>query len=272
MTVIYLDVLLCVNIYVDYLLLRTTARLTRSPLGGGRCLVTAAMGSLLSLIILAPELPAAATAGIRLGGALMICTMAFGMRPFPRLMLNTAVFFGANFLFAGAVYGVSSRLDADFIYLGNSVVYADVPLILLIAVTGGLYLIIHGIRLMADGTPREAGCYIVSIRKNGREVRLKGFPDTGNVLVDMFTGRPVIICGGEELLRLTGLDPELKDLPRGFRLLPFSTVSETGTMPVFTPDQVTIENSLTGRKKRVDAMIGLGKVSEAVFDPRLLDL
>ena len=272
MRVIYIDVLLAVNIYVDYLLLRTTAALTRSPLGGRRCLLTSALGSLLSLIILAPELGSAVTAGIRLSGALLICAMAFGVRPLSRLLLDTAVFFGANFLFAGCVYAVSSRLGADFIYMGNSVVYADIPLIVLILTTGGLYLIIRGVRLLTDGSPAQAGCYAVHIRKNGREVCLKGFPDTGNVLVDLFTGRPVIICGGEEFLRLTGLDPELKSLPRGFRLLPFSTVSESGTMPVFTPDEVTIEDLATGRKKRVDASAGLGREPLAVFDPRLLDL
>ena len=272
MKVIYIDVLLVLNIYVDYLLLRTAAGLTHSPLSGKRCLAAAVFGSLFSLVILAPPLSPLLSAGLRLTAAVSMTAAAFGLRPVSRLALNTGVFFGVNLVFAGGVYAVGQLMAPEFLYLGNCVVYADISLIVLVLTTGGLYLIIRGAAFLIGSSPRQNGCYFVTIRKNGQEVRLRGFSDTGNILVDLFTGKPVIICGGEDFRRISGLSGNTEDLPKGCRLIPCSTISGTGVIPVFKPDSIVIEDTLTGKFRSVEALAGLGNTPEAVFNPRLLEL
>ena len=269
MKVIYIDVLLVLNIYVDYLLLKTTARFTRTPLPTGRCLTASILGSFFSLMIFAPELPPLIVCLTRLTAAVIITAVSFGIRPFSRLLLNTGVFFMVNFIFAGAVYAVIHMLRPQIIFMENLVVYADISLIVLVLTTGGLYLVIKGAGMLTDSSPEMKDCYMVCVKYKGETMRLHGFPDTGNVLIDHFSGRPVIICGEKELgIKISGLD----ELPEGFRLIPFSTVSECGIMPVFRPENVTIENILSGKNKAVDAMIGVGKNPDAVFNPRLLRL
>lgn len=51
---IYLDVLIVLNIYVNYFLLRATAKFTHTPLKTIRCIISSAIGSLFSLTILLP--------------------------------------------------------------------------------------------------------------------------------------------------------------------------------------------------------------------------
>ena len=49
MKTIYLDVLLCLNLYINYFVLRATAKLLHAKLRTGRCLLAAGVGSLFSL-------------------------------------------------------------------------------------------------------------------------------------------------------------------------------------------------------------------------------
>ena len=57
MKTIYLDVLLCLNLYINYFVLRATAKLLHAKLRTGRCLLAAGVGSLFSLTILLPPMP-----------------------------------------------------------------------------------------------------------------------------------------------------------------------------------------------------------------------
>lgn len=72
---------------------------------------------------------------------------------------------------------------------------------------------------------------------------------------------------------IVGVGDILENLPKGFRLIPCSTVSDSGLIPIFRPDEVMIRNIDNGEEKKVDAMIGFGRSGgEAVFNPKLLKL
>jgi len=129
-------------------------------------------------------------------------------------------------------------------------------------------------RYLFDRVPEDAGCYTVIIRYKGRLVSIKGIADTGNALVDFFSGKPVIVCGKNKLYDVTGHDSfnlSANQLPKGFRLLPCSTITENGILPIFNPDEIVILNSKTHIKKPVEALIGFGsECSEAIFNPKIL--
>ena len=269
MQTIYIDVLLVVNIYVNFFLLRITAGLTHSPLKFGRCAAVSAYASLYSLLILAPEMDLILSAVIRLTASITIIAAAFGIRSVKRLVANTIAFYAANFILAGTVYAVSAHLSPDIVHFNNSCLYIDISLLVLILTTSGLYATVYISRIFLDKAPPGTDCYRVLIRYRNRLVELSGLADTGNSLVDMFTGSPVIVC---DKGKFTDIMPERAEkLPRGFRLIPCRTVSDTGVIPVFRPDEVLIINRESGSRKPVDALVGLGESSgTAVFNPKLL--
>ena len=269
MQTIYLDVLIVVNIYVNFFLLRITAGLTHSPLKGLRCAAVSAYASLYSLLILAPEMNVILSALIRFAASVTIIAAAFGIHSIKRLAVNTMAFYTANFMLAGTVYAVSGHILPDSVHFNNGCFYIDLSLVVLIVTTAGLYAAVWAARLFLDKAPPGIDCYRVIIRYKHRLVELSGLADTGNSLVDMFTGSPVIVCDKDEF---TDIVPEnCERLPRGFRLIPCRTVSDSGVIPVFRPDEVLIINSDNGARKAVDALIGLGKSSgTAVFNPELL--
>ena len=271
MQTIYLDVLIVLNIYVNFFLLRITACITHSPLKSGRCAAAAAYGSLFSLLILVPDMNGLLSLIIRTFAALTISAAAFGYHGRGRLALVTMTFLGTNLVLAGSVYAVYSWFAPGFMHFGNSYFYIDFSLLILVLTTSFLYAAAYTARYLLDRSPPGQGTYSVLVKYRGRVTEVKGIADTGNTLVDCFSGSPVIVCDREGL---TDILPERISLPmRGFRLLPCRTVTENGVMPVFRPDEVLILDKLTGKRRPVDVMIGLGKSSgAAVFNPKILYL
>ncbi len=270
MQTIYVDVLIVLNIYVNFFLLRITSGITHSPLKTGRCIAASLYGSFFSLIILLPELGTAAALLIKTAVAVSIVALAFGMHGRKRLIINTIAFFAANFILAGTVYGVYSLFKPEFIHFNNACFYIDFSLVILILTTAVLYAAVRFLRIWLDRTPE--GSYNVFIRKGRKFITVNGLADTGNGLVDYFSGSPVIICAVEYFSELTGGELDIEKLPRGFRLLPCSAVSGNGLIPVFRPDEIMI-SCTSGDRKPVDAVIGFGECGgKAVFNPKLLKM
>lgn len=267
MQTIYIDVLIVLNIYINYFLLRITARLTHSPLTAKRCILSAVYGSLYSLLILAPKINTFLNLLIKLFAVVTIVIIAFGFHGKKRLLVNTASFFSANFLLAGTIYAVYSWLKPEFVHFNNSYFYIDFSLLLLVVTTAVMYFAVYIAGNFLDRTPDGTDCYSVLIKYKDRVITLDGLADTGNALTDFFSGSPVIVCDKEKFSDITNGNT----LPKGFRLLPCSTISNSGFIEVFRPDEVLIKNSISGERKKVDAVIGLGENSgNAIFNPKLL--
>lgn len=267
---IYVDVLIVLNIYVNYFLLRITAALTHSPLKTKRCLAASFYGSLFSLLILVPHINSLVITLIKFAAAVTIVIAAFGRGDRRRFIANTAAFYTSNFLLAGFIYFIYTHLSPEFIHMENSFFYIDFSLVILIVSTAAFYFGVRGVRALFFAGDSEKYSYSVMIKYRDRLVKLCGLADTGNSLRDCFTGAPVIICD-TGLFMTAPYDNER--LPQGFRLIPFSTISGSSMLPIFRPDEVIITNECSGAKKSVNAMIGLGKSSgKAIFDPAILNL
>lgn len=263
MQTIYVDVLIVLNIYVNFILLKAAAKLTHSPLGTRRCIGAASVGSLFSLIILAPEL------GVILGGiyklvsAAAIVLLAFGKR---RILLNTVIFFASGYLAAGAVYAFYSFFCPQLIHFCNTFFYIDLSLIALVISTALVYFCVCAVRFFCDREP--IGSFRIFVRYGCRIAAFDGLADSGNLLVDFFTGCPVIICGKSGLGSILRTD---EPSPKGMRPLPCSTVNGSDAIMIFRPDEVVITDKSSGLRKSVDVLIGIShETDKAIFNPKIL--
>lgn len=264
MHVIYVDVLLVCSLLVDYLLLRLTARLTHSRLSFARALVAAVFGSFSSLLVLLPPMPAALSILCNLVTAVLLCLAAFGCRDVRRLFWHCLCFLGMSCMLAGMLLALS--LAGARVYFANGSWYPDISLHHLVLFTVVSYGLLTAVQRLQNRSHTADGCYQVYIRYGQHTVKLDGIADTGNSLVDFYTGKPVIICPKARLSSL--LPDELP--PRGFRPLPCATVAGEGMVLCFTPDEVVIRSE--HRRKPVDVLIGMTEheSEEAIFHPRLL--
>jgi stage II sporulation protein GA (sporulation sigma-E factor processing peptidase) len=191
-------------------------------------------------------------------------------------------FYLINFAFAGIMFAMYFIFKPAFMHTNNSFFYIDFSLLTLVVCTIISYAVICLVRFVMDKSRTDGGKYMVIIKRGGRIISLDAISDTGNELYDSFSGRSVIVCGLKKLSDLFE-DGEIADcnfdfeesfdMPKGFRLIPFSTISDCGIMPVFKPDEVIIKEENSNKIKKVDALIGINRKStEAIFNPKLLNI
>ncbi|MEA4912396.1 MAG: sigma-E processing peptidase SpoIIGA [Oscillospiraceae bacterium] len=258
-TVVYVDVLLVVNAVVNYFLLLMTAFFARENKKRLRLALAAFAGSLFSLTILLPARFAPVSLGVKLAGAAVMAAIAFGVKTPRRFLRDTAYLFIASGLLAGGVCLLAQ--NSDRIFVRNHSVYIDLSPLTLITATLVIYLLLCAVELLFR-RPRELPekCAASVETQRGR-VQVQLLPDTGNQLRDAATGRSVVV------LRRS-LAPQLLDPPslaalyafeagersaqafaelRGFALIPFSTLTQTGLLIGFA----AVRMSVTLRRREI---------------------
>ncbi|MBQ8724822.1 MAG: sigma-E processing peptidase SpoIIGA [Oscillospiraceae bacterium] len=268
MRTIYIDVLLILNLYVNWLILRGTARLTHTRLTGLRCIAASAAGSLTSLTIMLPELHPVLTLIIKLFTAAVPVAAAFGLSRQKTFWRCLAVFFSISFVFAGLCLALCTLSGTNLLIWSSSCIYVHFSLTSLILCTALSYLLLRIFSYVKMKYFHSDEVYEIIVRIGIHTAIAEGLADTGNSLTDCFTGLPVIICGKNILSSL----PEISDpyKLRGYKLIPYATVSGEGLLPVFHPDEVIIRSRSTGRIRSADVLIGItDEQNTAIFNPNL---
>ena len=272
--VVYADVLVILNLYINYFIIRSTALFLRRPLSAKRCVLAALIGGLGALVILLPEMPFIVIAAEKAALGALIVLVAFGRQKPAEFAVCALFFLAVSFLFAGVMLALWTFAAPYNMVYGNGVCTFDIPLFAIAAFTAAAYCAVRLIRLLSDKRSRRAGTAPVTIRVNEKTATLRGLADTGNSLRDIFSGKPVIICDADKLSDIAPrwvfdyFDGKLEDTADGIRLIPCRTVTARALMPVFRADSVTIG------EKPADAVIGVSKNSlgddvDCIFDPKI---
>lgn len=272
--VVYADVLIILNMYINYFLIRSTALFLKRDITARRCVLAAFIGGLGALVILLPELPFFVIAAEKIIlGALIVLT-AFGRQKPVDFLVCTLFFLVVSFGFAGIMMALWTFAAPYNMVFFNGVCSFDIPLFAIAAFTAAAYCLVRLIRLLSDRRIRCVTPRTVRIVKDGAEISLRGLSDTGNSLCDVFSGKPVIICDSD---KIAGIAPQCVldyfngNAAEGLRLIPCKTVIAESLLPVFRADSVTIDG------KPADAVIGVSKNSlgediDCIFDPKIISL
>lgn len=270
---VYADVLVIVNLYVDFFLLRCVRAFLRLHTGNGRLVLGALAGALGALTGL---LPLPSWAGPLAGGlcALGAAAAAFapvGRRLFLKCWLCMWTF---SFLLAGFLLFVLQFAPPGYLALVGGAVYIDLSLPVLFLSTCGAYLVFWALRRFFPQEASGPGPQRLTVTYRGRRVQVFAKADTGNALREPFSGLPVVVCRTKALGDM--VPPAVGEYLRtggagepGLRLVPFSTLGGSGLLPAFQPDRVEVEK--TGRTLECyigvcDRALSAGEY-DAVFNP-----
>lgn len=274
---IYADILIITNIYVDFLLIKSAAAITHSPLKAGRGILAAVVGSLFSLAIFLPKSLSFFLVPIKIISSALIVFIAFGFENMGNFFRKMVFFYLCAFIFGGLGTGLAYLTGGRFITARNGVIYADFSMPALVITSIAAYVCIGLYKRLSDyGT---VGSYTVIVSDCGRTASFKAVADTGNILRDSFTGKYVIVCPKDVLLTLYDTVPDCKSVMGGkgslgkrWRIIPYSTISSTGIMAIICPRDVCLKNDETGQIFRADVFLGAAEndCAEAVFNPKIL--
>ena len=247
--VVYADVLVLTNFYIDYLLLLATEKLCRVRVRFRRRLLGAAVSALFSLAVFLPVAAPVLSLAVKVVAACTTVLVAYGRARvwvFARRML---CFLAVTYGFAGVVLAVQLWLGPEGVLVVHGSVYWDVSPLLLLSATTACYLALWGYRrfFRRSASGEVALCLVVS--HGGRKESLCALYDTGNRLFEPLSGDPVLVIdrdfatrllGGEAADRLLRCEVDAAVCP-GFRLVPYQAVGGRGVLPAFRPDRVTRE-------------------------------
>ncbi len=235
MQVVYVDVLLGLNLFINYFLLLAVGKFLRLPVKRLRLLAGAGAGAVYALTILLPPLPAILALLCRLAASAVIVLLAFPVRT-PKLLLRTAAaFYLVSFAFAGFLLAFWYLTSAPGLLIRDSVVYFNVsPLVFLVASMLAYGAVRLFQRLTGREEPKALLCRVTVTRAGSRAV-FTARVDTGNSLTEPFSGAPVIVAEREAVAALIPGEEE------GCRLVPFHTVSGSGLLRAFRPESLVIE-------------------------------
>lgn len=260
---VYVDVLFAVNLAINYLLLLSTARFCGVYVRRRRIAAGAAFGALCAvpLYFASPGVPLSLLIKLCLCAA--VTAVVFGKQGrgvFLRLCLSFTVI---SFVFAGGTAALAWIGGTGGVSVSGGVPYFRISLGMLAAAAVLAYAIL-ALTGSARGSARQKSADIV-IRMGGRSVRLRALSDSGNMLREPISGKPVIVVPAAAAASLfTGAEAQilaeagaadvfdaysrLTAAHAGrFRLAPYKTAGGSGMMIVLRPDAVTVDGRRTDK-------------------------
>lgn len=268
MPVIYLDVLLALNLFIDFLLLSAAARILRIPGRTGRRVLGALLGAACACLVFLPPLPAPLTWLIKLGSAALIVRVAFPWHGPAAFAKQAGVFVLLSAVFGGVAYALWFFAAPEGFYVVNGVVYYNVSPLMLTALTVVSYAAVSVWDRITRKSAPAGHEYRLLIEGDAGSVVVRALYDSGNGLREPFSGKPVAVVQRSALL--PALSPAMAQalssaltrcavpamagtaaagdaagtpLPP-VRLVPYRTVGGDGLLPAFCPKRLTLTSLL----------------------------
>ncbi len=190
MQTLYVDVLFFINFFMDGLSLYLTGSIMHFPHRSIRIAISAAVGAAYAVadVLFPGNAVISALIGILLSGLLV--QIAFPEKSPKRFLGACLAFYGISILLGGAVtvfYSLLSRFVGE-----NTAPPARSDVILTLAGLSGV-LVALGVRFFRR---RNVGEQMqISVEIDGNPQMLTALVDSGNLLSDPLSGKPVILCG-----------------------------------------------------------------------------
>ena len=275
---VYADLLFMINFSMDFLCMFLVARLLARRFSLLRGALASALGGLYSVASLFSPLGEAASTAVDILFCLVMCLVAFvGKNERPAsMLLITAAYFLASMLLGGIMTAIFNLLNRAAPPLDDFTGGRDMPVWLFAAVAAASSAItwIGGRFLRTRSQVTSAD---VEIRLGKRKTVVRAMCDSGNLLRDSLSGKPVIVSDTREAINLLPADcPAIADwntetvaslpphIASRVRMIPMGTANAEGLMFALRPDSIVIR---TGNKTRAaDALVGFADVHCALSD------
>lgn len=273
--VVYADVLVFLNLIINYFLLLAVSKIIRKCCAIWRMVLSAFLGATSSLYIFFPPLSIWIENLLKLTVSVIMILVAFGFKGLRTFLKNVVLLMVVTLGFGGLMYAVWIIFKPNGMVINNSIVYFDISIIWLIGFTVVGYLLFSLLfKILSHSSALAQKCDITIIA-NKKSITLTGIVDTGNSIEDIFSRGEVIICTQNVKTKLFGCVDIKSDasFKKRYRLLPCSTVSGVDVLEGVRCDKalinagkqtVTLENPIIAFSK-TDL-----QDSEAIINPKIL--
>ncbi len=240
--VVYADVLVTVNLIVDFILLKITLKILKLKPRPWRIFLSSIVGAIFSLYIFFPAGGILFELLVKLAMAVLMVLICNGFVTLKRFLSGLLVLFAVTCSYGGIMIALWQILKPKGMVINNSVVYFNIsPTVLILFTVLGYFLYLGFSKIFTPSAKTAQRCEI-TICADRKSVNATAILDTGNSLVDILSGSEIIIGDKSLLLALFGTDsPENHpNLQSRFRAIPCHTVTGTEALNGFRCDSAKI--------------------------------
>lgn len=251
MQTVYIDILICVNLIINYLILSAASFYTHTEISVKRLITGSVVGAVCSLCILLPVLPIAVDILLKTLISIITVYSAFGYKKKRTFIKLYAVFILSTFIFGGIVTALCFLFSPQKLFIKNSVVYIELSPVLLIIYSVLCYIIFKGMYYLTGNYEGTDSFCILTVFNCGNALRVTAKIDTGSSLKEPFSQSPVIVIGRSTAQSITPAEIaayetvrtlEYRESINNIRFIPFTTVGGKGIMPCFKAEKVCIND------------------------------
>jgi len=252
--ILYADLYFLINFCLDFVVVYLTAKILRRRVRLWRALIAVTLGA--GYAVFCAMLPGRAFYYIPLTilSLMAMCLIAFGYKSHGKFAAVCAMVTGVSFTLGGAMQaaysmwmrslasgGVISRM---FLSAADRFPLRYLVILFLLAAAAALALA----RIMERAKISKTGR--VEVTFLGRHAAFEALVDTGNMLTEPISGRPVIIVDGEiaarllpgaegayDIMRLSSLSVEVA---RRVRIIPLTTIGGDGVIAALLCDRLSV--------------------------------
>ena len=264
--VVYIDVLFCINLVVNYFILLATTAIMRRKDARWRLFIGALLGALYSVFIFFPTLGILYSSLAKFLFSLSIIVVSYKFKSLLEYIKLLVCFYFITLAFGGIMFALFLFFSPPGMVWQNGVFYFDIsPLVLIIAAVVCYSVICITLRLLKRDSPNDSIYKLTIITDNGN-VDLLALLDTGNALEDIISNSPVIIVEYYEIEKI--IPKNIRSIFRTdirntvntdmisncewadrFRVIPYKAVGgENGLLPAFKPNNIRIEGKQVSEK------------------------
>lgn len=194
MQTIYIDVLLCVNLVINYLLLSAVSFYTHAQISIKRLLLGSAVGALCSLVMLLTVIPFALNMLIKTVVGGLTVFSAFGKK-IAGVYKALCCIFNCNVFLLRNINCSMVFIHSEKSFDKNSVIYLNISPVMLIIYSVICYCAFRLINTIAGKHRAKDTFCVLTIVNGSNALRVNAKIDTGNTLVEPFSQSPVIVIG-----------------------------------------------------------------------------
>ena len=258
---LYLDIIFVENLIMEMSIILATGLIIKCYKSFIRCLFASTISSLFYITTLIWKTSLYFQPIV----VIIILIIAFKYSGIKKLFKEILLFYFVSFIFGGVSLAFMSFSTGGKMNIINGVIIGNKSIILIfLSAILAFILVIRVLNKKAKHIIKE-----IKIGWNNYEVKVKVLLDTGNLLRDPYTNKPVIVvekCAVKELLKdnlkesFSKIVNCEKEIPLGMFLIPYKTISNNSYLLGFKPDYIV----LTENKKGFDSVIGIcdTKISE----------
>ena len=238
--VIYADILITLNLVVNYFLILATKHLLRVRVKWFRTVIGAFLGAIASLYIFFPQTSLFTEITFKITLCAVISLTVFGFKSVKQYTKSVIFLFLVTCAYAGLMIAIWYLFKPSGMAINNSIVYFNFSPTVMVVISVLVYLVFVVCNKIFTREANTAEECEISVWVGEKNIEYKAIVDTGNSLYDIF-GKSEILIVDEDIIRKL-FDKNIEIYSSRYRVIPFKSVSGDDMLHGYRCDRSVVKS------------------------------